>query len=43
MVIYEIKNRYPNLNYFTKEESDNWDELPITAEDLEEIYPVSKS
>ncbi len=41
MVIYEIKNRYPNLNYFTKEESDNWDELPITAEDLEEIYPVA--
>ena len=41
MVIYEIKNRYPNLNYFTKEESNNWDELPITAEDLEEIYPVA--
>ena len=41
MVIYEIRNRYPNLNYFTEEESDNWDELPITAKDLEEIYPVA--
>ena len=41
MVIYEIRNRYPNLNYFTEEESDNWDELPRTAKDLEEIYPVA--
>ena len=41
MVIYEIRNRYPNLNYFTEEESDNWDVLPITAKDLEEIYPVA--
>lgn len=41
MVIYEIRNRYPNLNYFTEEESNNWDELPITAKDLEEIYPVA--
>ncbi len=43
MVIYELKNRYPNLNYFTEEESDNWDELPITAKDLEEIYPVAST
>lgn len=42
MVIYELRNRYPNLNYF-KEESDNWDELPITAKDLEEIYPVAST
>ena len=41
MVIYELRNRYPNLNYFKEEESDNWDELPITAKDLEEIYPVA--
>ena len=43
MVIYELRNRYPNLNYFTEEESDNWDELPITAKDLEEIYPVAST
>ena len=41
MVIYELRNRYPNLNYFKEEESDNWDELPIIAKDLEEIYPVA--
>lgn len=43
MVIYELRNRYPNLNYFTEEESDSWDELPITAKDLEEIYPVAST
>lgn len=43
MVIYELRNRYPNLNYFKDEESDNWDELPITAKDLEEIYPVAST
>ena len=43
MVIYELRNRYPNLNYFKEEESDNWDELPITAKDLEEIYPVAST
>lgn len=43
MVIYELRNRYPNLNYFKEGESDNWDELPITAKDLEEIYPVAST
>lgn len=43
MVIYELRNRYPNLNYFKEEQSDNWDELPITAKDLEEIYPVAST
>ena len=43
MVIYELRNRYPNLNYFKDEESDNWDELHITAKDLEEIYPVAST
>lgn len=43
MVIYELRNRYPNLNYFKEEESHNWDELPITAKDLEEIYPVAST
>ena len=41
MVIYEIKERYPNLNYFSGKEETTWDELPITGEDLEEIYPTA--
>ena len=41
MVIYELKERYPNLNYFSGKEETNWDELPITGEDLEEIYPLA--
>ena len=41
MVIYEIKQRYPNLNYFSGKEETNWDKLPITAKDLEEIYPTA--
>ena len=41
MVIYELKQRYPNLNYFSGKEETTWDELPITGEDLEEIYPTA--
>lgn len=41
MVIYELKERYPNLNYFSGKEEITWDELPITGEDLEEIYPTA--
>ena len=41
MVIYELKQRYPNLNYFTGKEETTWDELPITGKDLEEIYPTA--
>ena len=41
MVIYEIKERYPNLNYFSGKEETTWDELPIRGEDLEEIYPTA--
>lgn len=43
MVIYEIKERYPNLNYFSGKDEITWDELPITAEDLEEIYPLAST
>ena len=43
MVIYELRNRYPNLNYFKEEECDNWYESPIKAKDLEEIYPVAST
>ena len=41
MVIYELKERYPNLNYFSGKEETTWDELPIKGEDLEEIYPIA--
>ena len=41
MVIYELKERYPNLNYFSGKEESIWDELPIKGEDLEEIYPTA--
>ena len=41
MVIYELKERYPNLNYFSGKEEATWDELPIKGEDLEEIYPTA--
>ncbi len=41
MVIYELKERYPNLNYFSGKEETTWDELPIKGEDLEEIYPTA--
>ncbi len=43
MVIYEIKERYPNLNYFSGKDETTWDELPITSKDLEEIYPLANN
>ena len=43
MVIYELKERYPNLNYFSGKEEITWDELPITGKDLEEIYPTASN
>lgn len=43
MVIYELKQRYPNLNYFSGKEETTWDELPITGKDLEEIYPTASN
>ena len=43
MVIYELKQRYPDLNYFSGKEEQVWDELPITGEDLEEIYPTASN
>ncbi len=39
MVLFEIRRRYPNLNYFQKEVPSSYDPLPITEKDLEEIYP----
>ncbi len=43
MVIYEMKRRYPNLNYFQDEVPASYDKLPITAKDLEEIYPAASN
>lgn len=41
MVLYEIKNRYPDLNYFKEDYNGSIkDPLPITNEDLEVIYPI---
>ena len=41
MVIYEIKERFPELNYFKDNWSGEGDPLPITVEDLQEIYPIA--
>lgn len=41
MVIYELMQRNPNLNYFNNEKQDKYDELPITVKDLQEIYPLA--
>ena len=42
MIILEIKNRYPNLPYFSDSYSGEYPkELPITSKDLETIYPIA--
>ena len=41
MVIYELRERYPELNYFKEDYDGNGDPLPITEKDLEEIYPIA--
>lgn len=43
MVIYEIKQRYPQLNYFIDDYEGEYDPLPITVEDLQQIYPVAST
>ena len=44
LVLLEIKKRYPNLEYFSDDYVEGTDiEIPITNEDLEEIYPVASS
>ena len=43
MVIYEMRERFPELNYFKEDYDGNGDELPITEKDLEEIYPIATS
>lgn len=41
LVVLEIKKRYPNLPYFDETYTGNYQEieLPITNDDLEQIYP----
>ena len=43
LVILEIKKRYPNLAYFDENYTGDYSdvELPITNQDLEEIYPYA--
>ena len=43
MVIYELKERFPELNYFKEDYDGNGDELPIKVEDLQEIYPTAST
>ena len=44
-VVKEIKDRYPDLEYFNEEYQGDYSdvELPITNADLEEIYPLASS
>ena len=45
LVLREIKERYPNLEYFNENYTGDFSEveLPITNEDLEIIYPVASN
>lgn len=43
MVIYEMKERYPNLVYFKEDYQEGEEDLPITKEDLQEIYPTAST
>ena len=45
LVLREIKERYPDLEYFNEDYTGDYSEidLPITNKDLEEIYPVASN
>ena len=45
LVVLEIKKRYPNLAYFDENYTGDYSEinLPITNQDLEEIYPYASN
>lgn len=43
MVIYEMKERFPNLNYFDENYDGEYEPLPITEKDLQEIYPMAST
>ena len=43
MVIYEMMQRFPNLSYFKDDYNGEDEVLPITKEDLQEIYPIAST
>lgn len=43
MVVYEMRERFPNLNYFDENYEGEYEPLPITKEDLQEIYPAASN
>ena len=44
LVLLEIKKRYPDLEYFKEDYVEGTDiEIPITNDDLEEIYPTASN
>ena len=43
MVIYEIRERFPDLNYFKEDFDGVGDPLPISVQDLQEIYPIANN
>lgn len=43
MVIYEMMERFPNLIYFKEDYNGEDEKLPITKEDLQEIYPLAST
>lgn len=45
LVLKEIKERYPDLEYFNEDYTGDYSdlELPITNEDLEKIYPLASN
>jgi len=43
MVIYEMMERYPDLVYFKEDYNGEDEELPITKEDLQVIYPTAST
>ncbi len=43
LVILEIKNRFPNLNYFDENFKGTYGPCPITNKDLEDLYPIAST
>lgn len=43
MVIYEMMERFPDLVYFKADYNGEDEDLPITKEDLQEIYPTASN
>lgn len=43
MVIYEMKERFPDLVYFKEDYNGEDEVLPIKKEDLQEIYPMAST